>query len=259
MTEGLRERKKRETRQHISDIATGLFLERGFEEVRVSDVAAAAGVSEKTVYNYFTTKESLLLDREEPIAEALREALGPGAPDASPIDAVLRVLLDGVREFYGMWEDNDDGFRSILRFREMVEGTASLRAAQRDMMDRTSQVAAEAMAQRAGVDPQSPEPQIAATALMGLFGVQFRAMHRQAEIAPDAQSAERAVVSDVRRAARLLDTGLWSFAMVVQGTHGREQLRQAALASDEARKQVIAAMRQARSAWRAVAAEGRRH
>src|SRR5690554_4399417 len=84
--ESLRERKKRETRQHISDVATGLFLERGFDEVRVADVAAAAGVSEKTVYNYFETKEALLLDREEKMRAALEQALGPTASTSSPIE-----------------------------------------------------------------------------------------------------------------------------------------------------------------------------
>ena len=70
--EGLRERKKRQMRKLISDTATAMFLERGFDEVRVTEVAAQCGVSEKTVYNYFPTKESLLLDREEDSAVAIR-------------------------------------------------------------------------------------------------------------------------------------------------------------------------------------------
>ena len=57
MVEGLRERKKRQTRQYISDVATGLFMERGFDAVTVAEVADAADVSVNTVYNYFSTKE----------------------------------------------------------------------------------------------------------------------------------------------------------------------------------------------------------
>ncbi|MEV6184397.1 helix-turn-helix domain-containing protein, partial [Streptomyces sp. NPDC052015] len=53
MAEGLRERKKRQARQHISDVATGLFLERGFDEVTIAEIAEAADVSVNTVYNYF--------------------------------------------------------------------------------------------------------------------------------------------------------------------------------------------------------------
>src|SRR5277367_6171144 len=70
--EGLRERKKRLMRQQLSDTATGMFLARGFDAVRVAEIAAACGVSEKTVFNYFPNKESLLLDRLESIVTSLR-------------------------------------------------------------------------------------------------------------------------------------------------------------------------------------------
>src|ERR1700689_1895299 len=94
--EGLRERKKRLTRQLISDTATTMFLERGFEEVRVAEVAAACNVSEKTVYNYFPTKESLVLDREESMTAAIERALGPGGPPASS-GGPPRALVAGER------------------------------------------------------------------------------------------------------------------------------------------------------------------
>jgi AcrR family transcriptional regulator len=54
------ERKKRRLRQRLTDTATAMFLERGFDAVRVVEVAAACEVSEKTVYNYFPTKEALV-------------------------------------------------------------------------------------------------------------------------------------------------------------------------------------------------------
>jgi AcrR family transcriptional regulator len=247
--EGLRERKKRETRQRISDVATGLFLERGFDDVRVAEIAEAAGVSEKTVYNYFDTKESLLLDREEDMAAKLRAALGPGATTSSPISAMVDLIVRELDGFHELWGEGD-GFRTVLRFRELVESTPSLRAAQRDMSDRLTQVAVVAMAERAGVDPEAPEPQIAGQAIVGLLTVMFRAVHKQAEVATDRDAARAAVESDVRRAARLIETGLWSFSMMVQGQHGREQLKQAGDSAMEARKQVLAAMREARTAWR---------
>jgi AcrR family transcriptional regulator len=53
---GLRETKKLRTRREISDRAMQLFALRGFDRVTVAEVAAAAGVSEKTVFNYFPTK-----------------------------------------------------------------------------------------------------------------------------------------------------------------------------------------------------------
>src|ERR1700732_4400573 len=73
--EGLRERKKRLMRQQLTDAATEMFMERGFDGFRVADVAEACGVSEKTFFNYFPTKESLVLDRLDASIASLRTAL----------------------------------------------------------------------------------------------------------------------------------------------------------------------------------------
>ena len=67
--EGLRERKRRLTRQLISDAATVLFAIHGFDNVKVADVADRVGVSEKTIYNYFPTKESMVLDNADETIE----------------------------------------------------------------------------------------------------------------------------------------------------------------------------------------------
>ena len=74
-TEGLRERKKRQTRAAIADAAMALFAEHGFDAVTVADVARAADVSEKTVFNYFPAKEDLVLHGGEERRAALIEAI----------------------------------------------------------------------------------------------------------------------------------------------------------------------------------------
>jgi AcrR family transcriptional regulator len=248
--EGLRERKKRLTRRLISDTATVLFLEGGFDAVRVADVAAACGVSEKTVYNYFPTKESLIFDRFEDIEADVRRALGPEAAPIGPVDAAVAVIVADLRRRDGAFDPT-----LIRRFGDLVERTPALRAAQQDMTARMVQVAAQAMAARAGVNPEDPEPQVAANAIVGLWRVQFRSMHRHAEGSGSPAHLRDAVVADVRRAARLIDTGLWSFGVAVQGAGGNEQLRLAAESANEARKQVLTAIRQARLAWRQVKTE----
>lgn len=93
-----RENNKRETRQRISDVATEMFCARGFEAVTLDEIAAAAGVSKMTVFNYFARKEDLMLDRDEdllllPFRAALRER-----PKGQPPVAALRALVARLRE-----------------------------------------------------------------------------------------------------------------------------------------------------------------
>jgi len=97
METGRRERKKQQTRQAISDVATTLFLERGFDAVTVAEVARAADVAVQTVFNHFPTKEDLFFDERgwwTGPARAIREA-----PDgADPVDVLEAHYLAEIRE-----------------------------------------------------------------------------------------------------------------------------------------------------------------
>ena len=94
MGQGLRESKKQQTRREIADSAMGLFAQRGFDHVTVAEVAAAAGVSEKTVFNYFPTKEDLFYDEVPERARLLAEAIR-SRPAGESIVATLRRLQVG--------------------------------------------------------------------------------------------------------------------------------------------------------------------
>ncbi len=87
---GLRERKKQATRLLISNVATGLFIERGFEEVTVAEIAEAAGVSKMTVFNYFPRKEDLFLDRHADRLAELTEVVRSRPAGVSPCTALRR-------------------------------------------------------------------------------------------------------------------------------------------------------------------------
>ena len=106
----------------------------------------------------------------------------------------------------------------MLRFGALIRSTPSLRAYQRDMTERLVSVAAEILARRAGLGQGEPEPQIAATALLGLWPIQFQALGRYLQdttLTPNQLHA--AVTADVERAARLIETGLSGFGT---STHG---------------------------------------
>lgn len=87
-SEGLRAQKKRATRQAISEVATRLFAERGFEAVTVDEIARAAGVSRMTLFNYFPRKEDLVVDREPEMLAMIRTAVDGSEPLAG-----LRTLF----------------------------------------------------------------------------------------------------------------------------------------------------------------------
>ena len=210
--EGLRERKKRLMRQQLSDTATRMFLERGFDAVRVAEVAEACGVSEKTVFNYFPTKEALVLDRLEATVASLRDGLAD--PAVPPVDAALQILereLAGLTTLLTSQNDPAQAAQSILRFGDLIRATPSLRAYQSDMMDQFVTVATQILAERAALSPGDPEPQIAARALLGLWHVQAESLRRHLDARPT--RLHELVTSDVRRAARLIDTGLRSFLL----------------------------------------------
>src|SRR4029453_8099215 len=85
---GRRQRKKALTRQAISDIATEMFMARGFDDVTVAEIAEAADVSVKTVFNHFGSKEELFLDREAEIFAAITGAIADRAAGRSITEAL---------------------------------------------------------------------------------------------------------------------------------------------------------------------------
>jgi len=214
-TASLRDRKKRLMRQQLSDTATEMFLDRGFDAVRVVDVAEACGVSEKTVYNYFPTKESLILDRWDTTMGSLRTGLSD--PAVSPVQAALQILADELGGLISWLMAQDDPVAACTlfhRFGAMIRTTPALRAHQYDVTEQLIAVTAEILAGRTGTLSDDPEPQIAATALVGLWRVQSESQRRNLDGAHVPAVIHQVVTDDVERAAQLIETGLHSFGQV---------------------------------------------
>lgn len=134
------------TRRKISDVATALFLDRGFDTVTVADVAREAGVSSVTVFKHFPRKEDLLFDREEDAVEILRAAVRDRAADIDVL-ASLRAtafrLVDDRHALSGVKEGSIPFFRTvaaspalIARAREIGAELQQTLAAELDADDR---------------------------------------------------------------------------------------------------------------------------
>ncbi|MER6177048.1 TetR family transcriptional regulator [Streptosporangium sp. NPDC001681] len=123
---GLRERKRRQVHETISAEAISLFLKRGFDEVSVAEVAAAAGVSKPTLFKYFPTKEDLVLHRiSDHQGEAARVVRERGTGEA-PLEALRRHFLAGLERRDPVTGLNDHP--EVLEYHRMVFSTPSLAA-----------------------------------------------------------------------------------------------------------------------------------
>jgi AcrR family transcriptional regulator len=123
---GLRELQRQRVHEAISSTAISLFLERGFDEVPVTEIAAAAGVSKPTLFKYFPTKEDLVLHRiADHQGEAARVVRGRG-PDESPLRALREHFLDGLARRDPVTGLNDHP--GVVAYHRMVFSTPGLLA-----------------------------------------------------------------------------------------------------------------------------------
>ncbi|MER8101012.1 TetR family transcriptional regulator [Kitasatospora sp. NPDC094016] len=147
---GLRERKKERTRETIAATAIRLFLDRGFDQVSITEIAEAAEVSRRTLFAYFPTKEDLVLqrfaDHESEAARTVR-ARPAGQP---PLEALRAAVLDALARRdpnTGLCDDPE-----VMAFLRMIVQTESLAARIVRYAARGSDELAEALLE-AGVDP----------------------------------------------------------------------------------------------------------
>ena len=203
---GLRETKKLATRQHIADVAMSLFVQRGFDHVTVAEVAGAAGVSEKTVFNYFPTKEDLFFDEVPERARRLTEAIR-SRPEGEPILATLRRLQIG--ECARLCSP---GFAVFAR---TLEDSPALRLKELEMMSFFAQAVADAL-EGEGIDPR--DARIAAALLISVHRQFFRAARTQALAGKHGPAAARRLRSDLERSYTLLEHGLGGLGMHTRTT-----------------------------------------
>jgi AcrR family transcriptional regulator len=205
--EGLRERKKRRTRAAIAAAAMRLFRERGFDAVTIADVARAADVSEKTIFNYFPAKEDLVFgaggDRRAAIVEAIRDR-GPGESFVAPFRAATREFLDRLER---------EPVEETVAIPRLVAGSTALRNRLFLGWEEESGVLGPVLAEEAGEPADDLTPVVVARALAWTHRLTFRAAFRRLLAGED----QRAVAADLRaqadRAYDLLEAGLAGYGV----------------------------------------------
>jgi AcrR family transcriptional regulator len=194
---GLRESKKLHTRQEIADRAMHLFARRGFDHVTVAEVAEAANVSEKTVYNYFPTKEDLFFD-EVPEREAALVAAITGRRRAN-------------RSFRRCGSFRPPSARGSVSpgfatFARIIEESTALKAKELEVMSRFVQVLTETLQAELGLDER--DARLTAGLLVSVHRQLFRAARKQALAGKHGPPATRRLRADLDRAYHLLEHGL---------------------------------------------------
>jgi AcrR family transcriptional regulator len=209
MAEGLRERKKRETRQRISDIATGLFLEHGFVTVTMAEVADAADVSVNTVYNYFPAKEDLFFDRSRGVVDRLSRWVRGRRVGESAAVAVLRELreeVEAVSPRVGLMEGYD-------RFMRVIHDAPALRSRLWSLQQEVHDDLEAALREETGADPDDPTPGLMAGQIGWLHQTVMSEISREMMACRDPADVSREVLALLDGMEDLLSEKVLNYAV----------------------------------------------
>src|SRR5215831_4723406 len=159
---GLRERKKQRTRALIADTALRLFLERGFEAVTITEIAQAADVDAKTIYNYFPSKPDLVFKRLEAFEQALLDAVRERQVGESILAAFARFVLD----MQGLLAE-EEASEHLRAINQMIVASPALLAHEEQVFASFTASLAVLIAEETGARADDVQPAVVAGALIG--------------------------------------------------------------------------------------------
>lgn len=192
-----RSRKRLETRRNISYAATALFAEKGFDNVTVDEIAAAADVGRMTVFNHFPRKEDMFFDRDEEIRETLCQALRERSAEVSPIEA-LRLLahqLIAEKRPFLQFSADSQGFVAI------IQASETLKARARQIRDEVANIMAAELAMISGKDEPDGDAKLAAALLLASWSVALINAHELFRSSVDEKLAIQAFLAVIDKGA----------------------------------------------------------
>ncbi len=168
--ESLKERKQQVVRDALSAAAEELFLTRGFEAVTVEEIARKAGVSRRTFFRYFESKEDVMVERSNRLGEQLLAELAARPLDEPPLLTIRNALVPAIE--YGLAEP--ELVRDTIR---LLRETSALRRAMMEHRNRLEERIAALMVQRMGNSGDDKTPMLLAFLTRALHDTTFNAWY----------------------------------------------------------------------------------
>jgi AcrR family transcriptional regulator len=191
----LRTRKRLATRQGISDTATRLFLEKGFDAVTIDEIAAAADVGRMTVFNHFPRKEDMFFDREEEVQTLVFDAIRGRGPGDSPIEAARRLAHDLIGQNHEMVMLSAD----TSWFTKTAMNSEALKARAREMRDDLTHALAIVLAENSQEPAGDPRAHLAAGLIVSAWTVAFSEAQKLFDRTRDVGEAKRCFLAIIDR------------------------------------------------------------
>jgi AcrR family transcriptional regulator len=166
----LRVRKQQVVRTALSAAAEELFLARGFDETTVEQIAQTAGVSRRTFFRYYESKEDVMVERSDRLGELLLAELAARPINEPPLLAIRNALVPAVEA--GLAER--DLVRYVIR---LLRETSALRRAMMERRNRLEERIAALMARRLGAAHSDNTPMLLAFVTRALYDTAFNAWY----------------------------------------------------------------------------------
>jgi AcrR family transcriptional regulator len=203
-----RSRKRFATRQKISDVATGLFIKRGFDKVTVDEIAEAADVSRMTVFNHFSRKEDMFFDLDDEGREDLMSALQKRKKGTSPIEAVRLFAHWAVAEKRPYVRFSEAGTKKFL---EAIQASEALKARARAIRDELTDALTNSLVKSANRRLPDPAAGLAASLLVATWVVAALEAQRIFRESRDVEKSNMAFLT-------MVDKGVKGVKVAVEGT-----------------------------------------
>jgi AcrR family transcriptional regulator len=204
----MRQRKKQRTRQLIRDTAVRLFMERGFDQVTIAEIAREADVSEATVFNHFPTKEDLVYGQMEAFENELLEAVRNRPPGQSALAAYAGFVFT----IRGLLTQHQ-GPEQVAAWARLVLDSPALVSREHEIFAHHTAALAELLAEETGARLDDLTPWVAANALIGLHRALLGFVREQALAGRSNPALTRSIRKQGERAVARLDDGFGDYAI----------------------------------------------